>query len=237
MLVRQIGLPVRGVEAEHRPLVVGDVDAPVVEAGAGFDRARRVELPEDLAVGGAQGGDVGLVGADVERGCRRPSARIRGGSAGRWSTAVLPLLRVDRDQPAVDVGEEDEAAVVDGRGDVGRRAGVPRVGDPFPEHLAVAQPHRFRVAELVDDVGDAVGERRRELDQRVGVDRPGFAQGRVEGPAVRPAGSGCARGRGRRAASRRAAGRPLRARLAVAVRLAGAAAGGERQAAGEGGQK
>ncbi len=110
---------------------------------------------------------------------------------------LLAGLGVDGDQVAVDVGEEDLALVVDGRGHVGRRARVLRVGDPFPEDLAIAQPHRFGVAVLVDDVGDAVGDRGRELDQRVRVDRPGFAQRRVERAPRRRAGSACARARGR----------------------------------------
>jgi hypothetical protein len=126
--------------------------------------------------------------------------------------------------------------VVERGGDVRRRAGVLRVGDLFPEHLAVAHPHRFRVAELVDDVGDAAGDGRRELDQRVGVDRPGFAQRRVEALAfgrqiVGPLGDaaeerpvdqgGIARGR----------------RACASVAIARVATGGERQAAGECGQK
>jgi hypothetical protein len=96
----------------------------------------------------------------------------------------LAALGVDRDQVAVDVGEEDLALVVDRRGDVGRRARVLRVGIAFPEHLAVPQPHRLGVAVLVDDVGDATGDRRWKLDQGVGVDRPGFAQRRVQRPLI-----------------------------------------------------
>jgi hypothetical protein len=98
---------------------------------------------------------------------------------------LLAGLGVNRDEVAVDVGEEDLAFVVDGRGDVGRRAGVLRVGGAFPEDLAIAQPHPLGIAELVDHVGDAVGDRGRELDQRVGIDRPGFAQRRIERPPGR----------------------------------------------------
>ena len=90
--------------------------------------------------------------------------------------------RVDRDQIAVEEGEEDAALVVDRRGDEGRRAGEAMVGDPFPEDFVVAQPYRPHVAELVGDIGDAAGERGRELDQRMRVDRPRFAQRRIEVP-------------------------------------------------------
>jgi hypothetical protein len=82
---------------------------------------------------------------------------------------------VDRDQVAVEEGEEDLALVVDGRGHEGRRPLQARIAFPLPEHRVVAQPDRPRVAVLVGDVGDAAGNRRRELDQRVRADRPRFA--------------------------------------------------------------
>jgi hypothetical protein len=153
-----------------------------VVAGAGFDRTRRVELPEQLAVGGAKRDDIRLVVAEVE-----PVAdHDRRGFEVR-SDVRRPLpdaaLGVDRDQATVEVGEEDDPVVDHRRGHVGRDADVARVGGPFPDDPAIAQAHRFRIAELVDHVGDAAGDRGWELDQRVGVDRPGSAQRGVEVPA------------------------------------------------------
>ena len=91
-----------------------------------------------------------------------------------------PGLRVEGDQFAVDEGDVEQSFVVGGGGDVGRLAPVLRVAFPFPEDRVVIERDRVQVAELVDDVGDSVGDGRRELDQAVGVDRPVFAQGRIE---------------------------------------------------------
>jgi hypothetical protein len=54
------------------------------------------------------------------------------------------------------------------------------LGDVTPEDLAVAQPQRLGVGVLVDQVGDAVVDRGRELDQRVGVEGPGDGQRRPQ---------------------------------------------------------
>ena len=107
------------------------------------------------------------------------------GEDSRWALQIAlpfdrPRLRVEGDQFAVDEGDVEQPFVVGGGGDVGRLAPVLRITFPFPEDLVVIERDRVQVPELVDDIGDAVGDGRRELDQAVGVDRPVFAQGRVE---------------------------------------------------------
>ncbi len=92
----------------------------------------------------------------------------------------FPRAGVDSHQIAIDVGEIDEAPVVDGGRHVGRRPAEAPVPPALPEDLAVGEADGAGVAVLVDDVGDAVGDGRWELDQGVGVDRPGFAQGRAQ---------------------------------------------------------
>ncbi len=99
----------------------------------------------------------------------------------RWSLPDdLAGLPVARGEGAVEEGAVDQAAVVGGAGDDRLVALVLRVEREFADHLAIAELDRFAVAVLVDRVGDAAADRGRELDQRVGVDRPGLLQRRVE---------------------------------------------------------
>ena len=73
-----------------------------------------------------------------------------------------PRLRVEGDQFAVDEGDVEQSFVIGGGGDVGRLAPVLRIAFPFPEDRVVIERDRVQVSELVDDVGDAVGDGRRE---------------------------------------------------------------------------
>jgi hypothetical protein len=97
---------------------------------------------------------------------------------------LLAGLGVAGDQRAAEEGPVDAPVVVNRRGDEARLAVVALAQLQFPQHLAVLQPHRFAVAVLVDQVGDPVGDRRRELDQPVRADVPSFLQRRVEHPLV-----------------------------------------------------
>ena len=115
----------------------------------------------------------------------------------------LAGLPVARDQRAVEEGAVDLAAVVGRPGDVDRcpcSFGSIRVR----RDLVVAELDRFAVAVLVDRVGDAAGDRGRELDQRVGVDvqafnggsRSSIGAGEVVGPLRDAAEEGPRGGRG-----------------------------------------
>jgi hypothetical protein len=152
-----------------------------VEARAGFDRRRRVEGPAGLAVAGVQGDDVSHVGAQVER----PVGRHRRGFKVARQLAPpdgAPGGGVAGDHFAAEEGPVDPAVVVDRRSDEVRLAPVARPVLHFPEDLAIPQPHRSGIPVLVDHIGDAAVDRRRELDQRVRVQRPGLPQGRVQQP-------------------------------------------------------
>lgn len=137
--------------------------------------------------------------------CRAGPSPHRRGFEVRVEVALpggLAGLRVEGDQ-FVEEGDVDAPFVMDGRGDVGRLAGVARIAHPPPEDLVVAEPDRLQVAELVDDVGDPTGHRRRETRSARGCrsTTPAAAAGR--GHDAPPAGSGSAPAPVRTAASRR----------------------------------
>ena len=154
-----------------------------MEAGAGFDRRRQVGAPARGAVVGVEGDDVGGVGAEEER----PVGDHRRGFEVAPQLAPpqrVPVLGVPCHQFAPEESAVDAPFVIDRRGD---EVGHPLVAGPvrhLPKHLAVAQPHRFRVAVLVDHIGDPVGDRGRELDQRVRVDLPDGLQRRIQQPRL-----------------------------------------------------